>query len=293
MKKRRIPELDKLFYEIGTYKKTSEFKELLEFVKKFPNIAPYNAMLLHIQKPGSTYVASAAEWNNRFERYIKPEARPLVLLRPFGPVAFVFDLSDTYGSKPFPKQLLNPFSVEGKISSLEFQRLIKNLRCDGILCSEADYGTNMAGMIYNSSGGQEIKIQTNTKEVWVKVLYNMIINKNHNVESKFATVLHELAHLYCGHLGSPNTKCWDDRRWLNEKEREFEAECVCWLVCERKGLRNPSAEYLNSYLDDNEIIPDISTDTVLKAVAMIESMLCENKNPRKEIITKTIDLRNE
>jgi len=82
-------------------------------------------------------------------------------------------------------------------------------------------------------------------------------------------------------------------RWLNEKEREFEAECVCWLVCERKGLRNPSAEYLNSYLDDNEIIPDISTDTVLKAVAMIESMLCENKNPRKEIITKTIDLRNE
>ena len=46
-------------------------------------------------------------------------------------------------------------------------------------------------------------------------------------------------------------------------------------------------------LDDNEIIPDISTDTVLKAVAMIESMLCENKNPRKEIITKTIDLRNK
>jgi hypothetical protein len=107
LKKRSIPELDKLFYEIGTYKKTSEFKELLEFVKKFPNIAPYNAMLLHIQKPGSTYVASAAEWNNRFERYIKPEARPLVLLRPFGPVAFVFDLSDTYGSKPFPKRRLS------------------------------------------------------------------------------------------------------------------------------------------------------------------------------------------
>jgi len=61
VKKKSIPELDKLFQEIGTYRKTKEFKELLDFVKKFPKIAPFNAMLLHIQKPGSNYVASAAE----------------------------------------------------------------------------------------------------------------------------------------------------------------------------------------------------------------------------------------
>lgn len=49
-------------------------------------------MLLHIQKPGSNYVTSVAEWQNRFDRCIKPEARPMVVLRPFGPVSFVFDL---------------------------------------------------------------------------------------------------------------------------------------------------------------------------------------------------------
>ena len=62
MKKKSIPELDKLFLEIGTYRKSSELKELFDFVKKFPQIAPYNAMLIHIQKPGSKYIASASEW---------------------------------------------------------------------------------------------------------------------------------------------------------------------------------------------------------------------------------------
>ena len=117
MKKNNVPELDKLFNDIGTYRKCTDFNELIKFIKKFPRIAPYNAMLIHIQKPGSNYVASATEWKKRFNRTIKPGARPLVILRPFGPVAFVFELSDTEGeSFYFPDKLLNPFSVEGKLS---------------------------------------------------------------------------------------------------------------------------------------------------------------------------------
>lgn len=289
---KNIPELDKLFYEIGTYRKSTEFKKLLDFIKQFPRIAPYNAMLLHIQKPGSKYVTSAAEWFNRFGRNIKPGARPMVILRPFGPVSFVFDLSDTEGNKPFPCELLNPFDVKGKIRNSEFQMLIRNLNCDGIRYSEADYGTVRAGQIGNSPSDKEVKIEKATKEVWVQVLYDMVINKNHETEVKFATILHELGHLYCGHLGSPNVKSkwWEDRRFLSRNEREFEAECVCWLICERRGINNPSAAYLSDYLDNNKEIPDISTDTILKAVAVIESMINEKKEPRKEIINRVIEL---
>jgi hypothetical protein len=39
-----VPELDKLFGDIGTYRKSSQLKELFEFAKKFPHIAPYNAI---------------------------------------------------------------------------------------------------------------------------------------------------------------------------------------------------------------------------------------------------------
>lgn len=100
MRNKDIPELDKLFQEIGTYRKSEEFKELLDFIKKFPRLAPFDALLVHIQKPGSVYVASEAQWKQRFGRRVKTGARPLVILQPFGPVAFVFDLSDTEGDKP-------------------------------------------------------------------------------------------------------------------------------------------------------------------------------------------------
>lgn len=53
MRNKSILELDKLFTEIRAYRKSEELKKLYKFIKKFPQIAPYNAMLIHIQKPGS------------------------------------------------------------------------------------------------------------------------------------------------------------------------------------------------------------------------------------------------
>jgi hypothetical protein len=64
----RTPEIDKLYESVLTYRSTGEFKKLLEFVRKFKNLAPYNAMLVHIQKPGSVYVASVSDWLRRFNR---------------------------------------------------------------------------------------------------------------------------------------------------------------------------------------------------------------------------------
>lgn len=291
MKKKSIPELDKLFLEIGTYRRSDEFKELVQFVKKFPHIAPYNAMLIHIQKPGSQYVASATEWRKRFNRRIRPEARPLIILRPFGPVSFVFELSDTYGEELFPEKLLNPFKVEGKISEHIFRKFTTNLKSDGILYGEADHGTSSAGFIQTGDKSKEIKIIKKNKEIWVKVLYDMVVNRLHPLETKFATVLHELGHVYCGHLGTPNVKWWDDRRFLNKNAREFEAESVCWLVCERMELKNPSAVYLSGYLNNNKEITDISIETVLKSVSTIESLINTSKEPKKEIVTRINELK--
>lgn len=290
---KNIPELDKLFQEVGTYRKSSEFKELFEFVKKFPDIAPYNAMLIHIQKPGSRYVASASQWKQRFSRDINPGARPLVILRPFGPVAFVFELGDTTGKEPFPDELLNPFKVEGKITWNDYGNLIENLKTDGISYSEVEYGPSMAGSIGISKVDSEQKIVRGQKEIWVKIYYNMVVNSKHEKETRFATILHELGHLYCGHLGTPYKEWWGDRRDGSKNEKEFEAESVCYLVCERMGINNPSAAYLNGYLDEEEYIPDISIDTVLKSVNTIESMINKQKKPRKEIIIREIQRQNQ
>jgi hypothetical protein len=47
--------------------------------------------------------------------------------------------------------------------------------------------------------------------------------------SKYATLVHELSHLYCGHLGTPNDKWWPDRTELTKEIREFETESICYL----------------------------------------------------------------
>lgn len=291
MKNKSIPELDKLFIEIGTYRKSEDLMSLFEFIKKFSHIAPYNAMLLHVQKPGSQYVASASEWRKKFQRTVKPGSNPLVILRAFGPVEFVFELGDTnaIGKEELPKSLINPFKVEGEILKAAFNKFIDNLKTDGILYAQSNHGTGSAGYIKKSNGESVQEITTKKKTTFVKVLFELVVNGNHSNEIKFATIAHELGHLYCGHLGIANVKWLDDRWGLSKNEREFEAECVCWLVCERKGLENPSASYLNGYLDGNKDIPNISIDAVLKAVGIIESMLNTKKYPRKELVEEVND----
>ena len=73
------------------------------------NFAPFNAMLLLVQKPGLSYAASARDWCERFGRTPKEGARPLLILWPFGPVALVYDVQDTEG-KPLPEDVASFFS---------------------------------------------------------------------------------------------------------------------------------------------------------------------------------------
>lgn len=93
--------LDQLLADSKIYKTTESYKELLSFVVRLRNVAPFNAMLLQLQKPGLTYAASAYDWATRFGRWVKEDARPLLILWPFGPVATVYDVQDTDGT-PLP-----------------------------------------------------------------------------------------------------------------------------------------------------------------------------------------------
>ena len=84
---------------------------------------------------------------------------------------------------------------------------------------------------------------------------------------------HELGHLFCGHIGTVDTNKWPKRTTLTLNQREFEAESVCWLVCERRGITNPSADYLRGYLDGGKDIPPIDVGSILRAVTNIEAMM--------------------
>lgn len=89
--------LDQLLADSRLYTKSKEYKELLDFVARMRNFAPFDAMLLQVQKPGLRFAASAYDWQLRFGRRPKEGARPLLILLPFGPVALVYDELDTEG----------------------------------------------------------------------------------------------------------------------------------------------------------------------------------------------------
>src|ERR1035441_7148432 len=89
--------LDQLLTDSRLYKQSKDYKDLLDFVVRLRNFAPFNAMLLQVQKPGLKYAASAHDLLVRFGRTPKEAARPLLILWPFGPVAPVYDVLDTEG----------------------------------------------------------------------------------------------------------------------------------------------------------------------------------------------------
>ncbi len=78
--------LEKLLVDSRLYTQSKDYKDLLDFVVRLRNFAPFNGMLLQVQKPGMSYAASARDWRERFKRYPKEGARPLLILWPFGPV---------------------------------------------------------------------------------------------------------------------------------------------------------------------------------------------------------------
>ncbi len=207
-----------------------------------------------------------------------------------GPVMLVFDVADTEAGPnavPLPPEVDKPFEVRGGRIGKQMERTVENARRDGIRIQPRKEGSQSGGSIRPASGGETIFDAGNDREgnpkiVRVPLRYDVLYNENAGKESRYATVVHELAHLYCGHLGSPNPKWWPDRRGLGSDVEEFEAESVAYLVCARIGIDNPSEKYLAGYFKSNAEVPKVSVDVVMKAAGLIEQMGRERMKPRKD-----------
>jgi hypothetical protein len=102
--------------------------------------------------------------------------------------------------------------------------------------------------------------------------FDLLLNGNLSAESRYGTLVHELAHLYCGHLGTPNGRWWPDCKNLSQVVEEFEAESVSYMVCTRLGIDTASDEYLASYVRNCPATPPISLDRIMKVVWLLEQM---------------------
>lgn len=261
--------IDELIRNALAYHTPGRFVELMQFTRRLPRYSPFNCMLLHIQNPQVTYVARPEQWAF-LGRKIKPGARPLVILAPMHPVLFVFDVADTEG-KPLPpavvREIEDPFGVEGTISALTWGRIVRLSGRLDIEVREEALGKDLAGDVRASGQGSP--------------RYLIRLNAEHEKVMRFATLAHELGHLFCGHQGGVSGDFWVARQSLNLAGRELEAEAVAYLVSSRFGLHTASKKYLSLYLKPDAVLPDFSMEAILTAAGAVEDM-ANGKLPGKE-----------
>jgi IrrE N-terminal-like domain len=190
--------LDDLITRALAYRTGPELKALFDFMKRFPHLAPYNAMLLHIQNPKIQFALRAPVWERKYERRVITEARPYVILQTMGPVAFVFDLCDTKPINPkrdlIPETITNPFAASGQPPRGALKRLIVACLKIGIVVQEQDLATYHAGSAIQFSGGT----------------FGVSLNSKHTEAQHIGTLAHELGHVFCGHLGAVKEGFWPD-----------------------------------------------------------------------------------
>lgn len=268
--------LDELFARTLQFRSTDKFKDVIKFVAALREYSPFNNMLVKLQRPGARYYATASHWKKKFGRDVKAEAIPIVILRPMGPVMLVYDVDDTTGKK-LPPEIEDPFSVSGEFDTEFYYQTCLSCKKIGIEVREVNLAKSHAGTAIRESQATNIKLIVQ-------------LNQNHDVKVQYATLCHELAHLFLGHLGGdPYGNEWSSRPDLTLTQRELEAEAVSYILCVRAGLISNSAEYLFGYLQDPEDLKKISVEAIIKTVTYIETLQTKTFRPRKPKNSKNKD----
>ena len=256
-----VSAIDDLIRGALAYHTSGGFVELMQFTRRLPAYSPFNCMLLHIQNPKVSFVARPEQWTS-VGRKVRPGARPLVILAPMHPVLFVFDVADTDGEPLSPaikRKIEDPFGVEGTVKPLTWTRILR--KCDnlGINIVLEQLNPTIAGYVARVSDSAPPD-------------YAIRLNETYDLTTRFATLTHELGHLFCGHLGSLANDFWEPRLELEVKAKELEAEAVAYLVTSRMGLHTASKKYLSIYLKPDAVLPEFSMEAILTAAGAVEGM---------------------
>lgn len=250
---------------------TEEFKKFLKFSSNFYKYSLNNRILIQLQMPNSTKVASFLKWKE-LGRNVKKGEKAIRILAPimkktqelsndgkmeekisgiwFKTVP-VFDISQTEG-EDVPTWQIRP-SLENDDDKGLYALLKKKAEDQNIIVSEKELNGPM-GVSY----GGRVDIETKQGQV-----------------SKFLTLIHEIAHEIL-HKGS-------ESKMLSKNDKECQAESTAYIVASHFGLENVvSAEYLIHWGNsEKEFSKNLSS--TIKASEEILEMLTENEKVNETI----------
>ncbi|MFD5708958.1 RNA-directed DNA polymerase [Streptomyces pharetrae] len=284
--------IDDLVRGAQRYRSSTDYLQMLEFVGRFKRYAPFNAMVVHIQKPGARYVLSSSEWESKYRRVLKPGAKPLLIFQPRGPYMLVYDVGDTEalpGALPLPKEITAPVSVSSRAGEKEvlevWHHTETNLAPLGIRLTLVDHAASSCGRTYRSRSGSSVQrpgSRPGDRPERYPTLFEIEVNRNLPLLDRYATLAHELGHLLCGHLGADPGGSWPDRRSrpLSDEEalrdharNEVEAESIAYMVLKRLDPDVRMGDYITGHLGPGQQVPEtVALNLTFKAAGLIIEM---------------------
>jgi hypothetical protein len=261
--------LDELFRLSLRLRHSCGYLELLEFINRFPAYSPLNCFLIHLQDPEATHVATARMWSQKFQRRIKNGAHPIAILAPMSPVRFVYDLRDTEGPA-LPLGALRRSSAADRLLTKIYETTLHNCAIQHIAVREASASDASAEHTVRVTPTTrkkhpELRLQPSTR-------YIVQVDAGLDLQEKYAALVLELGHIFCGHLGIDSDAWWVDRKDLELECIDIEAASVGHLICGRRGRTQAGGRFLAECREKDRELPFFSLNAVFQATTYIEAM---------------------
>lgn len=245
---------------IKNYFDSDTYKNYLEAMGKFWNYSASNVMLMYLQNPKITHVASFKKWQNEFERTVQKGQKALWIFAPYE-----YKLKDKNGEfkrdengeieKGRGFRLVPVFDVS-QTKGKELPRPIYDLTDDG---RTFDYENLYRAL---KSVSEDNKVPVNFQEIptGARGFYSLdqneiVIQRGMSKSQTVKTIIHEMAH---SELHNNEILAQRDKPLL-KSTAELQAESVAFVVSSHYGLDTSdySFGYLASWSKDKTGLSDL------------------------------------
>jgi hypothetical protein len=204
----------------------------------------------------------------------------MVVLFPFGPVDFVYDIESTEGDPITDEKLLFWWRENGGyLDNFVFENTLLNLEKIDVNFEKIKAETYFNEVDFGTGGFA----QRNFLKDELRIVLHPRYEKS-TIEA-YGVLCHEIAHILLGHLGhvstkpkSKNNKLVDgkeiarNRSRISKNVKEIEAELVAWIIFNNFGVEKNSEGYIATWLTNEGEVPEISMSDVLKVAGKIQDM---------------------